>query len=85
MTLHPKLLGLAGGIVVGAYILAFTLLSVFTGYGHDFLANWIPLHPGYDVTVIGSLIGFVYGFIEGFLWLFIFAHVSNFVHKKCGS
>lgn len=83
MKLHPIALGLAGGIVLGIYTLGFTLISVWTGYGAEFLKVWVPLHPGYEISYAGSLIGFCYSFVEGFLWLWLTAKVYNLFAGKC--
>lgn len=77
MKLNPIALGLAGGIVLGIYTLGFTLICLWTGYGADFLKVWIPLHPGYAISYVGSLIGFGYSFVEGFVWLWLTGTVYN--------
>ena len=83
MKLHPVSLGLAAGLILGIYTLGFTLISVWTGYGADFLRVWIPLHPGYDLTYLGSVVGFGYGFVEGFVWLWLTGTLYNFFVSKC--
>ena len=84
MKLHPCCIGLTAGILIGIYILGFTLLSVYGyGYGKEFLEMWIPLHPGYSVSVVGAFIGAGYGFVEGFVWGFIGGHLYNFLSARC--
>ena len=75
--LNAKNFGLAGGILWGASMLVFTLVSMLTGYGAmwaDLMAN---VYPGYAVSYLGSVVGLVYGFIDGFVGLFIFAWLYN--------
>lgn len=83
MKLHPGYLGLAAGLVLGIYTFGFTLICVWTGYGADFLKAWIPLHPGYEISYVGSVIGFAYSFVEGFVWLWLTANVYNIFVSKC--
>lgn len=77
--LDAKKLGVAGGILGGLFMLVFTLVSVFTGYAHDWLVLFSSFYPGYSVSVVGSLIGLVYGFIDGFVWLFLLGWIYNHV------
>ena len=78
MKANPFALGLTGGILLGAYVLGFTLLGVWFGYGTTFLSVWVPLHPGYAISYLGAAIGFVYGFVEGFFWLYVGGHIYNY-------
>lgn len=75
--LDAKKLGVAGGILSGLFMLVFTLISVFTGYGHDWFAHLSSIYPGYSVSVVGSLVGLVYGFIDGFVCLFLLGWLYN--------
>ena len=72
MKVNVMAVALTSGILLGAYIMGFTLISIsFDGYGADFLNMWVPLHPGYSISLVGALVGFAYGFVEGFIWLYI--------------
>lgn len=75
--LNPKSLGLAGGVLWGISLFIFTLLSVWTGYGSDWLDLMGDVYPGYEVSYLGSLIGLIYGFIDGFIGLYILAWLYN--------
>ena len=56
-------LGLAGGILFGLSMFISTILSLYTGYGSQFLEFIGMIYPGYTISWEGSLIGLVYGFI----------------------
>lgn len=77
--LDAKKLGLSGGILGGLFMLVFTLISVFTGYAHDGLAQLSSFYPGYSVSVGGSVVGLIYGFVDGFVWLFLLGWIYNHV------
>lgn len=84
MKIQPCSLALTAGILLGIYILGFTWLSILTGgYGESFLKMWEPLHPGYHITVLGSIVGFIYGFVEGFIWFYIGGHLYNIFVGVC--
>lgn len=69
--------GLAGGIVWGLVMFVMTVISHFTGYGMFWLAQWMDLYFGYDISLFGAVIGLLWGFVEGFLGLFLVAFVYN--------
>ncbi len=82
MALNPKKLGLAAGIVWGATIFLTTLISVATGYGKAFLESYGSLHPGYSISLLGSVVGLVYAFICAFVGLYVFGLIHNKLEKK---
>ena len=75
--LDAKRLGLAGGILGAIFMLVFTLISVGTGYAHEWLGHLTSLYPGYAVSVGGAIVGLIYGFIDGFVWFYLLAWFSN--------
>lgn len=75
--LDPKRLGLAGGIVWGVGLFLTTVISIYTGYGAQFLHVLSSVYPGFDISWIGSVLGLVYGFVEAFIFFFLTALVYN--------
>ncbi len=69
--------GIAGGIMCGLFLFFFTLLALFTGYGHELFEHMGNTMPGFGVSLLGSLFGFVYGFIKGFILFFGVAWIYN--------
>ncbi len=82
MTLNAKNFGLAGGILWGAVMLVFTLISLWTGYSAGFMSLWTSLYPGYSISLVGALVGLVYGFIDAFVGLYLFALLYNWLEKR---
>lgn len=69
--LNARAWGIAGGLTLGAGLLAATniLLIVGPAPGREVgetLGQLSYFLPGYSVTFVGSLIGFVYGFVIGY-------------------
>lgn len=75
--LHPKKLGLAGGILWGFCMFICTVLALFTGYATQFLHIMASIYPGYTISWIGSFIGLLYGFADGFTGLYVLAWLYN--------
>lgn len=75
--LNPVKLGLAAGILWGLLIFFSTWIAMYTGYGMFWLSQWMDIYPGYDLSVLGTLIGLIYGFVDGFICLFIFGWLYN--------
>jgi len=82
MGLDPKSFGLTSGIFWGGFLLVFTLISVNTGFGVEFLNLVVTLYPGYEISYVGSLIGLAYGFFDGLIGCYIFAWLYNKLEKK---
>ncbi len=82
LKLNPKSLGLAGGILWGIVLFATTLVSTGSGYGSQFLAAYGSIHPGYSISLAGSIVGLVYGFICGFVGLYVLAWLYNWLEKR---
>lgn len=76
MKLDAIRFGLAGAILESFAVFALTLIAIASGHGTEVLALLTDL-PGYEVTMIGSLVGAGYGFISGFIKFFIFAFTYN--------
>lgn len=82
MKFKPIALGVSAGILWGACIFLTTLLSYLTGYGTMFLeALPMSLYPGYEISIMGSIIGAVYGFIDAFICGIVLAWIYNKVAK----
>jgi len=75
--LNAKKFGLAGGILWGACMFIVTLVSLFTGYGRVFLMVMSSIYPGYDISLLGSIVGLIYGFLDAFIGLFLLAWLYN--------
>jgi hypothetical protein len=69
--------GLAGGIVSGFLIFVMTIICQIWGTGQQVLTLWIDLFPGYEISMVGSLIGACYGLGIGFFKLYFLAFVYN--------
>ena len=72
---------LAGGIVWSLVLFVTTLLSVYTGYAHNFLLAFGSLYPGYTITMGGSVVGLIYGFLDMYVGIYIIYWVYNALGK----
>jgi hypothetical protein len=66
--MNEQALGIAFGLLLGGGLFLATNLLIIKG-GADVGAHLKLLHvyfPGYQVTVLGSVIGFVYAFVAGY-------------------
>jgi protoporphyrinogen oxidase len=72
-------LGVATGVVVGAFLFLATLILVFKGgpVVGPRLGLLAQLLPGYSVTLTGSVLGLAYGILGGFLAGWSFAVLRN--------
>ncbi len=68
---------MAGGIVGALCMFLMTLLAVYTGYGMYCARMMVNMFPGYQITLVGSLVGALYGFLKVFFTLLIFAVIYN--------
>lgn len=78
--LDLKALGLAGGILWGAAVLAVALANLISGsYGQQFLELLASWYPGYHATPsIGAvLVVTVYAFFDGLIGGCIFGWIYN--------
>lgn len=80
--LNAKNLGLAGGTLWGLTLFITTLAATESSFGSQFLASYGSLHPGYSISIAGSVIGMIYGFICGFVGLYLLARIYNWLEKK---
>ena len=62
---------LTGGIIWGLTLFLTTLVSVSTGYAHDFLMTWGSIYPGYTISMGGSVAGLIYGFLDLYIGIYI--------------
>lgn len=72
-------LGVAAGILGGAYILLMTFSGIlFNWYPQtlSLIADWYGL-IGYDVTIFGAILGTVYGFIDCFIFFWLLGLLYN--------
>jgi hypothetical protein len=72
---------LTGGIVWGLTVFLTTLANLYWGYGTAFLKVWESIYPGFNVSLMGSVIGLVYGFLDMFVGIYIIVWVYNLVGK----
>ncbi len=77
MRLDAVRFGLAGAIIESFLIFTLTLIVIASDHGFDTLNQLGIFLPGYEVSMIGSLVGAGYGFICGFATFFIFAFTYN--------
>ncbi len=78
--LHKRCLGVAIGIVLGAAVLALTLLHLLRSAEEPYpLVLLQQYFIGYTVTPLGALIGGAWGFWVGFVLGWFFAFVRNLV------
>ena len=75
--LDARALGLAAGIFWGLSLAVLTIVSLYTGYGANWLSILTEIYPGFNISWAGSLIGLFYGFVDGFFCLFIFGWLYN--------
>lgn len=75
--LDPRRLGLAGGILWAVSLFVMTVVSMYTGYAHNFLEGLAQIYPGFSVSWPGSFIGLLYGFFDWFIGLYILAWLYN--------
>jgi hypothetical protein len=85
MKIYATKLGMAGGILWGVSLFCMTILCTYTGYGKPILDLIVAVYPGYEITLLGSLIGLVYGFIDCFLFFFLLAWLYNKMVSCCSS
>jgi hypothetical protein len=73
--MNLKASAIAGGILWGFLVFAFTVLETARGAGHT-LGKLVIVCPGYSVTYLGSVVGLIYGLVSGailaaaFCWLY---------------
>jgi len=82
MTLKPRCLAFAGGLLWGLCMLVTTLISANTGYATEFLEVMASIYPGYSISLSGSIIGMLYGFIDGFAGLYVLAWLYNRLERE---
>lgn len=80
--LNGKNLAIAGGLLWGAALFIFAIISMFNGYGKEMIEFWSHVYVGYGASPLGGLLGFVYGFVDAFIALFLFALLYNWLNKK---
>lgn len=81
MRIDAVRLGLAGGFIESFLLFVLTLIAMTNGYGTEILSLLNDL-PGFEVTMIGSLVGAGYGFILGFIKLFALAFIYNLLGSE---
>lgn len=75
--LNPVKLGLAAGILWALCLFFLTWVSMYSGYAMFWLAQWMDLYPGFDLSIRGAFIGLIYGFCDGFISFFLLGWVYN--------
>ena len=81
MKSNVKQAALAGGIIWALTLFLTTLGGVYFGYGIAFLNVWVSIYPGYNISLLGSIIGLVYGFLDMFVGIYIIAWVYGKLSK----
>lgn len=77
MTLNPKALGLAFGVLGALSMFFLGLAATFFGWGTDLISLIGTVYIGYDASLVGSVMGGVWGFVEGFVCGFVAAWLYN--------
>ncbi len=75
--IHPVQLGIAGGIVWGGCMFISTFLALYFDWGRQFLEMMSGIYPGYQITLLGSIVGLVYGFFDAFIGLILLGWIYN--------
>ncbi len=65
------------GIMCGLIMLILGAAATYANYGVELVKIMSSVYPGYDMTLVGSIVGLLWGVIEGLLLGFIFASVYN--------
>lgn len=76
MSLNAKAMAIASAVLCGAGLFLLTLLAAIRGVG-EHLGHLSVIYPGYQVTVLGSLLGLVYGLITGAILGALLAWIYN--------
>lgn len=82
MKVNTFKVALTGGIIWGLGMFLTTLFNVYTGYAQDFLRVMQSIYPGFQMTLLGSVVGLVYGFLDVFVGVYVFVWVYNLVVGK---
>ena len=61
--MNLKASAIAGGVLWGFLVFAFTVLETARGAGHT-LGKLVIVCPGYSVTYLGSVVGLIYGLVS---------------------
>jgi hypothetical protein len=74
--MNLKASAIAGGILWGLLLFAFTLIEAARGHGQT-LDSLSAIYIGYSVTYLGSVAGLIYGFVSGAIVAAVFAWLYN--------
>ena len=87
MRLEALIQGLVLGIMTGAGVMAATLVLVVRGgrVVGPHLALLAQFLPGYQVSVVGSLIGFAWGALYGFIVGYLVSTLYNRIATRRGT
>lgn len=77
MQLNPKALGLAAGILGGAFWLVAMTISLLTGIGDVTLTTWGSFYPYFGYSWAGMFIAAIEEFICGLICGWLFAKLYN--------
>ena len=76
-------LGLALGIVWGAYIFTLGLIATIWHYGVELVQLTSSMYLGYQATITGSILGGLWGFVDGFIFGFLVCLIYKSLNKCC--
>lgn len=75
--LDPKALGLSAGILWGLSIFLFTIVGIYSSYGHQSLEILSDTYPMYSISWLGSIVGLIAGFVDGFIVFYLLGWLYN--------
>ena len=70
-------LGVALGVLCGAWMLTVGMLAWHGIFGADLVAQWATMFPGVAATMMGALVAGAWGFLKGFVIGLIFGWIYN--------
>lgn len=83
MSLHPKALALAMGILYGGCLAAFAVLSMLFDIGTPMIDLMATFYRGFSPSVPGMIVGFLWGAVEGWIFGWLLASLYNhFVTRR---
>ena len=70
-------LGFAFGVCMALGLLSLGLIATYTRHAAAFVLTIGQVYPGYDNTVMGSVIGALWGLVDGFIGGWLIAKLYN--------
>ncbi len=77
MKLNITAFGISCGAISALSIIIYSVLASVTGFGIEIESIVESLHPGYTLSIAGTIIGAIWEFVYGYLWGVILAWFYN--------